>query len=134
MSLSSQQQEQVVQLLHEQTATYRQAIPIAETLSQNFDVSPERQQQLTELDRIMIQAGHRYMEMMEVVSAERMESYPAEIQQASRDLTDLLERLMPMIESIENRAKEVRKRLYPEVNQSMRAQQMQNAYGASADD
>lgn len=128
MSPDPQQQTIIRELLLQQSRIYDQAIPIAETLALHYDVSQERQEQLTSLDQLMKEAGARYQEMIGITGANIDPSHSEPVKEASAHLARQIERLMPLINRIEQRAQEAKKRLYPELNESIRARKMHAAY------
>lgn len=57
---------------------------------------------------------------------------PDDLQSVTNATIELMESIMPKLNTMENETLESAKRLYPEVEQSVRVVQMQQAYGARA--
>lgn len=63
---------------------------------------------------------------------DRKAKSPDDLQAVTNDTIELMESIMPKLGVLEKETLESAKRLYPEVEQSVRVVQMQQAYGARA--
>ena len=121
-------QQEIEKHLRNQIAVYRQALPIAEELSRKYDLGAERQGQLDHMEGLMKQGANEYSEMSALVASQPNSENSQTIKDSSSQLADIMHELIPLIDMIEEKAKQARQRLYPEIDESLRAQRMQNAY------
>ncbi len=121
--------QQIQDQLASQIDTYSQAIEIASRLASSYDATPERQAELAQLNELMQRANQEQQVLLKLLEQcpNEEKGHPTTRELSSR-LSRLVANLIDIFAAIEGRAMKVKEKLYPEVNESLRAQQMQAAY------
>lgn len=130
MSKRTELEGQLHSALKAHLAIYEEAIPLAESLAERYDLSEACQTKMDQLDKIMQRAAAHEASMAGLKAAWSSEfaGQSSEIQSISRQLAERIELLIKLTSIVEKRALDCKSSLEPQLDTQLKIKKAQAAY------